>query len=97
MTRSMTISAGVVILWGAWVSAGFATSHDIASYIERRKACNHWLGEEGYDAARRAEINRHIRSLRCLVLDKQEKVLLHRYRHHPDITERIRAAHDALL
>jgi hypothetical protein len=70
---------------------------DVDGYIDRREGCNHWTGEEGYDAGRRAEINRNIAALKCGRLDRDEQRLLHRYRHHPAIRDRIHAAHDALL
>ncbi len=69
----------------------------VARYIDRREGCNHWAGEEGYDAARRAEIDRNIAALKCGRLDRDEQRLLHRYRHHPAMRDRIHAAHDALL
>ncbi len=71
--------------------------HDVAAYIDRREGCNHWAGEEGYDAARRAEIDRNIAALKCTRLDQDQARLMHRYRHHPAIRDRIHAAHDALL
>jgi hypothetical protein len=74
-----------------------ALPQNVARYIDRREGCNHWAGEEGYDAARRAEINRNIAALKCDRLDRDEQRLLHRYRHHPAIRDRIHAAHDALL
>lgn len=70
---------------------------DIAAYIERRKVCNHWGGEEPYDKPRAAEINRAMAKLRCGALDTDEKVLLRRYRSTPALLTRIRAAKDALL
>ncbi len=70
---------------------------DITRYATRRAGCNHWAGEEGYDKARQADINRNIASLKCEALDSDEKRLTHRYRHSPKNLRRIRAAHDALL
>jgi hypothetical protein len=70
---------------------------DIAAYVERREACNHWGGEEPYDKARLAEINRAVAKLNCGALDTDEKALLRRYRSTPALGKRIRAAKDALL
>ena len=51
---------GLVVM-SAWLlaSPGFAASElpvDVANFLERREACDHWRGEEPYDAERRAEI-----------------------------------------
>ena len=48
-------------------------------FVERRLECNHWGGEEPYDAARRREIHRAVRALRCNSLEKDEQQLLRRY------------------
>ena len=71
--------------------------HDIAAYAGRRKQCNHWGGEEGYDKARAAEINRAVSRLDCDALEVDEKRLLRRYRSSPALLKAIRAAKDALL
>lgn len=73
------------------------TPPDIAAYVERRKGCNHFGGEEPYDKARGEEINRAVAKLNCGVLDGDEKALLRRYRHAPAQLQQIRAAKDALL
>lgn len=75
----------------AWVP------QDIAAYADRRKQCNHWGGEEGYDKARTAEINRAVAKLNCIALDADEKLLLRRYRSSPVLLKQIRTAKDALL
>ncbi len=73
------------------------TPADIAAYSDRRKQCNHWGGEEGYDKARAAKINRAVVKLNCAALDVDEKLLLRRYRSSPALLQTIRAATDALL
>src|SRR5262245_51768937 len=72
------------------------TPPDIAAYAERRKGCNHFGGEEGYDKARRDQINRAVAQLNCNALDADEKALLRRYRSTPALLQQIRAAKDAL-
>jgi nitric oxide reductase activation protein len=67
---------------------------DVLRYADRREGCNHWAGEEGYDAARRAEINKAIADLRCTALNRDERVLRHRYRHNPAVLRHIRKARD---
>jgi hypothetical protein len=71
------------------------TPHDVAAYTDRREGCNHWAGEEGYDAARRAEINKAIADLKCTALGRDEKILRHRYRHNPAVLGQIKKARDA--
>lgn len=75
----------------AWVP------QDIVAYAGRRKQCNHWGGEEGYDKARAAEINRAVAKLNCNALDDDEKLLLRRYRSSPGLLKQIKTAKDALL
>jgi len=75
----------------AWVP------QDIAAYVDRRKQCNHWGGEDGYDKARAAQINRAVAKLNCTTLDGDEKTLLRRYRSSPALLKQLRAAKDALL
>lgn len=38
------------------VHAGDKFPDDVSRYVERRESCDHWRGEEGYDADRQAEI-----------------------------------------
>jgi hypothetical protein len=84
------VLAMVMVLGG--LSCALAAPRDVARYIGRREGCNHWAGEEGYDAARRAEINKAIDDLRCTVLDKDGQVLRHRYRHSPAISRALKKA-----
>jgi hypothetical protein len=73
------------------------TPPDIAAYAARRAQCDHWGGEEPYDKARAAEINRAVARLRCRALDADEKRLLARYRSTPAFLKQIRAARQVLL
>lgn len=94
MTRF--IAAVPLLLLATAARAAWVPS-DIAAYTQRREACNHWGGEEPYDKARRAEINRAVAKLNCEALDADEKTLLRRYRSTPAWLNRIHAAKDALL
>ena len=51
----------------------------VRAFIDRRTGCNHWAGEEPYDAARRREIDRALADLRCDRLDADEAALLRRF------------------
>lgn len=53
---------------------------DMRAYVERRDACEHFAGEEGYDAERRRFLNRQIKQLRCLTLDADRKRLRIKHR-----------------
>jgi len=91
------IPSGLLALLLTSVVAAAWTPPDIAAYVERRKGCNHFGGEEPYDKARREEINRAVAKLSCNALDGDEKALLRRYRHAPAQLQQIRAAKDTLL
>lgn len=51
----------------------------VRAFIARRGNCNHWGGEEPYDAGRRREILRAVRALRCNRIDRDERALRGRY------------------
>ena len=51
----------------------------VRDFIDRRANCNHWMGEEGYDPARRAQINDAYDRLRCAALGADEAALKRRY------------------
>jgi hypothetical protein len=91
--RANALIVIVAVLTPAPVLA--ALPHAVAAYADRREGCNHWAGEEGYDAARRAEINKAIQDLRCTALGKDEKALRHRYRHNRAVLRAIRKARNA--
>lgn len=65
---------------------------DIGVYMDRAEACWHFAGEEGYDAARRAEIGRALRELRCAGLKNDEARLRRRYARSPEALAAIDAA-----
>lgn len=69
----------------------------VAGLISRIVNCNHWFGEEGYDAARRAEIKKAISELRCEDLEKDEDVILKQYGSNPAVRRSIKAAKDLYL
>ena len=55
----------------------------VSRYVERRAMCNHWSGEEPYDADRRRQIARAVRALRCARIDRDEALLRRRYAARP--------------
>lgn len=63
---------------------------DVALFIDRYVECNHWGGEEPYNAERRKEILTAVTRLRCLQLDIDEKVLLKKYMGNPAVSKAIK-------
>lgn len=51
----------------------------VRAFVVRRAGCNHWGGEEGYDAERTAQIAEAARKLRCRWIDLDERRLKRRY------------------
>ena len=57
---------------------------DVRRLIDKRDTCEHWIGEEGYDAARQREINRNVRQS-CTGVDRELDRLRRVYRHNPRV------------
>jgi hypothetical protein len=51
----------------------------VRSFLERRAGCNHWGGEEGYDAERARQIADAVHTLRCDRIEADERRLKRRY------------------
>lgn len=56
----------------------------VINFIERRAGCNHFAGEEPYDAERSLFLARQMRRLRCATLERDEAALRRRYRARSD-------------
>jgi hypothetical protein len=65
---------------------------DVQAYMYRAESCWHFAGEEGYDAARVAEINRALVQLRCSRLKADEAALRRKYARSPAALAAIDAA-----
>jgi hypothetical protein len=59
----------------------------VAKFIERRAGCNHFLGEEPYDAERSAELGKALRDLRCERVDRDGRRLTRAYSGRPEILQ----------
>ena len=57
---------------------------DVRRFVDKRDTCEHWIGEEGYDAARQREINRNVRQS-CTGVDRELDRLRRVYRHNPRV------------
>jgi len=66
--------------------------HDAREFIARRSDCNHWLGEEPYDAARKAEILKAVTELRCRSITRDETRIRHRYHRNNRVLKALRAS-----
>lgn len=62
-----------------------AAPRPVRAFIERRQGCNHWAGEEPYDADRRREIEAAIRGLRCTAIEADARAIRRRYSGQSDI------------
>lgn len=51
----------------------------VRDFLERRAGCNHWGGEEGYDAERAAQIAEAAHKLRCRQIEADEKRIKRQY------------------
>ena len=87
---------GLIVLAGTTALAGCADptwSDDAMSrFVERAQMCEHWMGEEPYDDARRAEIERNISELRCATLRRDGEALKLSRKDRPEDLRRIEAA-----
>ena len=58
---------------------------EVTRFLERREGCDHWTGEEPYDAERRAEIEAAIADLRCTTIERDEARLRKRHARRADV------------
>lgn len=89
--RIIPIATALMLLAGC-DAAPPTVQQDVRDFLQRRTDCNHWAGEEGYDAARKAEINANYTKLRCAVLDADEQELKRRYGGNPALIKVLDAA-----
>lgn len=57
----------------------------VARLIERIVECNHWGGEQAYDAERARDIQQAMDRLHCDALAQDEALLRQRYRHDASV------------
>jgi hypothetical protein len=69
----------------------------VKQFNKRQIECNHWSGEEPYDAERGAQINAAVAKLKCDALEKDEKKLLRKYKSQPDVIDSINKAKEFVL
>lgn len=59
---------------------------DVQRYLVKRADCEHWAGEEPYDAERKAEIETNVNEA-CAGLDAQTAALRGRHANDPGVAE----------
>jgi hypothetical protein len=92
----MTAGAAAALLVFASAAGAQDIPPDLKAYAERRAGCNYWPSEPAYDKTRKAEIQHHVRELRCDTIDREEAKLNARYHGQPALLEAIANAHDAM-
>lgn len=90
------------MLWALLMAAGMTDDGfaralrqappDLRAVIERRLGCNHWGGEEPYDADRAAQIRAAAERLRCRTLEADEARMRQRHARHPARLKLLREA-----
>ncbi|HEX2559352.1 hypothetical protein [Phenylobacterium sp.] len=74
-----------------------AAPEDVRAFVARRAECDHWAGEEPYEAERRADIEAAIAELRCAEIEEDEAALRARHRGRPDLLDVLDDAAEAPL
>lgn len=65
---------------------------DVGAYMDRAEGCWHFAGEEPYDAARRAQIDRALADLRCTRLKEDATALRRKYARSAPVLDALDAA-----
>ncbi|OAH22448.1 hypothetical protein AX289_27170 [Methylorubrum populi] len=68
---------------------------DVVAYVDRRTGCNHWGGEDAYDADRGRQIAAAVEKLGCDTIDSDETRLRRRYGRDPAVLKALEAAEQA--
>lgn len=97
--RIIPIATALLLLTGcdqppAPPSKPATSPQDVRDFLQRRADCQHWAGEEGYDAARRTEINVAYGKLRCAALAADEAALRTRYSGNEAVQQSLKRAPD---
>ena len=85
--RMLVLTAATAVLSGC---ASTTWSDDaVDRFVERAEMCEHFAGEEPYDDARRAEIDRNLNDLRCTTIRRDGEALKLSRRDRPEDVRRI--------
>ena len=77
-----------LMLSAVMVQAQASLPHDVARFIERRDLCDHFRGEEPYDAERRDFLAKRMREY-CTGTDAQLAALKNKYKSRPEVITRL--------
>jgi len=83
----------ILILSTNLLRAGTALPPDAQTFVERRDRCDHFLGEDPYDAERAALLDRAIEE-NCSGIDDELDALKHKYSDNAAVLD-VLAAYDA--
>lgn len=86
--RNLVLSAVAAMALSACAATSFSDDA-VSRFVERAQMCEHWMGEEPYDDARRAQIDRNQRDLRCTTVSRDGEALKLSRRDRPDDLRRI--------
>jgi hypothetical protein len=67
---------------------------EVRAFIERRADCNHWAGEEPYDAERRAQIAAALLDGRCAMIERDQKRWEKTYSGNKRVLDALKATED---
>jgi hypothetical protein len=97
VARLATVSLVLLLPAGdAWRAAALETvPADVARFVERRDLCDHFRGEEPYDAARRKFLEAKTREF-CAGTDKELARLKARYGTRPDLMGKLNEYEDVI-
>lgn len=68
---------------------------EVAQFIKQREACDHFRGEEAYDAERKMFLNRKMKQL-CTGTDAKLRTLKQKYRSQPGVLTTLERFEDAI-
>ena len=68
------------------------TPKDVAALIERIVECNHWSGEDPYDAERKKEISSALTDLKCNRLTPDESETRRKYANNSKVLNALKKA-----
>ncbi len=74
----------MILLVIALAASSSGLPADVRRFVDKRDACEHWIGEEGYDKPRQREINRNVRRY-CIGVDAELDRLRRVYRRNPRV------------
>lgn len=85
--RTLVLGAAALALAGC--ASPTWSDNAVTRFVERAEMCEHWAGEEPYDAARRAEIDRNLNDLRCTTIRRDGEALKLSRKDRPEDRRRI--------